>query len=555
MAQTLGQVNLGLEVRSHGAHVDFDPVGQQHMLAFDFTLQVAVPQMLQSLLSFKHPEASTQCQGLPPAVLPREPQASPARPWPPVRRREPPPPPPDSNMPLTVMPGTPSPPQAPPQAPPRVPPLAQPLAAPPLAPPLAPGVTPVFASNPLFMQAPSPHSSYIQSPEVNTIARSTLPQVGCNEFVPPCLPPEQPPAPCLPPERPPAPVLVPVPAICKPEILATHRDEEEVHGVAFGDTELDRIIFYTENSIGSFSMEQNRLVSKHKLTSRHLHCRIQDMAVNPSSGAVACMLESPIGGGAQTDGQNLCNIETIITFWPGGALHEAPLRLSIRTDDNPTDLIPPAIVSSTSAGPQTVVCRVCTQKVFYWRFESISCPMEVTIAPKGGLIAISSTGSWLAVVEEDDYGKHRTKIWSCDNSSTPPVPSLVSSLDRNPRAMTIAHQGDTVLLALSDGCLVESPVPPVEVFAIQPDGRVARTHKLAPESPCMLLTFCFDNPNFIVFATEDGVVNLHNLATGTKGMHRDDAKIRTVCLSANHEFILSAYDNVFQVYKAVQPAK
>jgi len=281
------------------------------------------------------------------------------------------------------------------------------------------------------------------------------------------------------------------------------------------------------------------------------------MAVNPVSRAIVCMLEAPVRGDPQAEGQGRLNYEAIIIAWPNGVLQEEPLKLSISPDAHATDFMPSAIVSSASAGPQILVSRVCSRKVFYWRFDSALCPAETIVAIHGGLIAISSSGRWLAVVERDEFGNHHTKVWSYDNTSvgnTAPMPSLVSSLDRNPRTMAIAHQGDSVLLALSDGCSMGSAVPPVEVFSIQPDGRVGRSYRLMTESPCKLLSFCFDNPNFLVCAMDDGVVSLQNLPRGTAGMHRDEAKLRSVCISAHRQLILSAHDNLFHVYKAVQPA-
>jgi len=408
-------------------------------------------------------------------------------------------------------------------------------------PPVAPGVTPVFAKNLSCMKAPPPPAPCVPSPEPKIMARNSMPQASFTELV----------TQCLPHERPPGPVPAPMPDIRKPEILVTHRDEEKVHGVAFGDTKLDKIIFHTDASIGSFSLEQNRLVSKHKLAMTHLHCRIRRMAVNPVSGAIASLLEAPTRGDAQTDGP----LETTIIVWPNGVLQEEPLKLRILPDAYATDFMPSAIVISASAEPQMVVSRVCTRKVFSWRFDSNASPMETTVATKGGLIAISSSGRWLAVVEEDDYRTHRTKVSSLDLMSfgtTHSTPSLIAILDRNPRTMAISHQGDTVLLALSDGCAVR-PALPVEVFSIQPDGRASCTYRVVLESHCRLLSFCL-SPNFIVCAREDGVVSLHNLLRGTAGMHRDDPKIRSVCVSANRQLILTAHDDVFHVYKAVQPA-
>jgi len=281
------------------------------------------------------------------------------------------------------------------------------------------------------------------------------------------------------------------------------------------------------------------------------------MAVNPVSGAVVFMLEAPVRGDPQAESQGRVYYETIIIAWPTGVLQEEPLKLSVSPDVHATDLMPSAIVSSASAGPQIVVSRVCSRKVFYWRFDSALCPTETIVAIQGGLIAISSSGRWLAVVEKDDFGNHHTKVWCYDNTpggNTAQMPSLVSSLDRNPRTMAIAHLGDKVLLALSDDGAPGSAPPPVEVLSIQPDGTVACSYRLMPESPCKLLSFCFDNPNFLACTRDDGVVGLHNLPRGTAGMHRDDAMLRSVSISANRQLILSAHNNLFHVYKAVQPA-
>jgi len=339
----------------------------------------------------------------------------------------------------------------------------------------------------------------------------------------------------------------PIPDIRKPEIVIAHKDEKEVLGIAFGDIENDKIVFHTDDLIGCFSLQQNQLVSKHKLTLTHHHFGIRCMTVNPVMGAIACLLEAQPHEGEQGDG----HFETIITVWPNGILQEEPLKLRISPDTGPTDFMPPAIVSSALTAPLVVVSRVCTQKVFSWRFISMACPIETTVTVKGGLIAISSTGRWLAVVEEDDYGKHHTKVWSY---TTHPLPSLVSSLERSPKTMAIAHQGDTVLLALSDGCPLVSPVLPVEVLAIQPDGRVSCTYRLVPESPCKQLSFCIDNPDFMLCTRDDGMVCLHNLLRGTAAIHPDDAKIRSACISPNCQLILSAYDNLVQVYKSGEPA-
>jgi len=370
---------------------------------------------------------------------------------------------------------------------------------------------------------------------VKAMARNSMPHGGFTELVTPCLPHEQPASAAL------------LNNVRKPEILLEHKDEEEVHGVAFGDTELDKIIFHTHVSVSSFSMKQKRIVSKHKLALSHLHCRIRCMAVNPVSRAIVCLLEAPM----QADG--LC--ETIITVWPTGVLQEEQLKLSIYPDAPARDLMPSAIVSSASAWPQVFLSRVCTRKVFSWHFDQSEDPLETVLANKGGLIAISSTGRWLAIVEEDDRGTNRVKVWSYDFASvgtTPPVASLVSSLDRNPKTMAIAHEGDTVLLALSDVSPVGLQVRLVEVFAIQPDGKASCVHRLVPESPCRQLSFCIDNLNIIVCAGDDGVVSLHDLCRRTAFMRQDDGGIRAVCVSANRQLILSAYDNAFHVYKAIQ---
>lgn len=580
MVQRLDSINVEFDVQNHGAHVYFDPVSQQPLLAFNFALKVAVPQMLQCLLGFTDGSFQTAAcqykvdesnvQGPSPTVPPVT-APSPARSWPPQRRREPPPPPPDTSMAMMPMSEIPPPlapgvtpvfaknlpcKQAPPPpAPPPAAPPAQPLAPgmtpvfaknlacmqappppPPPAPPVVPDVTPMFSKNLACTQAPPPSASCVQSPEIDALARGNTPQGGFTEFVAPCLPPEGPPVPAA------------MSDICTPEILGMHKDEDEVHSIAFGDTELDKVIFQTDASIGCFSLQQNRLVSKHNLNSKHLDFRIRCMAVNPASGAISCLVEAPIHGDGQGDG----HFESIIIVWPNGILHEEPLKLRISQDACAADLMPSAIVSSAVDAPLVIMSRICTRKVFWWRFVGQAGTVEMPVAIKGGLIAISSTGHWLAVVEDDDYENHYTKVWYYDSLSE--VPSLVSSLDRNPRTIAIAHQGDTALLALSDGCPMGPATLPVEVLAIQPDGRASCMYRFEPESPCWQLSFCFDDPKFLLCARDDGVISLHNLSVGTAAMHADDAKIRSVCMSPNRQLILSACDNVFRVYQAAEPA-
>jgi len=343
----------------------------------------------------------------------------------------------------------------------------------------------------------------------------------------------------------------------RPTLAVCVIESEQVLGACFADAGNDKVVFHTDTAIGLYSLTQRRIFLKQKLTQLRVQSVVRSVAVNPETGTVAVFLE--VTGMGQVDNHM---VQNLITVWPTGQVQdEEPLKLIVESEPGAEVSYPPAIMSSTSKDPLTLLCRIFTGKVLCWRLNSACSQLvsESKLISSGGPMAISANGRWAVVSDRGAEGSKHIEIWSFENSGGRPPrthPVRVATLERRPQSVAVIERGagmDSCFIALAEEVVAGGPPTPIEVMTVQVDGSVGSAYRMHPESPCSMLSFCHDSEGFLMSGHTDGLVIVYNLQQGQLRLSHDDENIRSASISMDRTLIVSTVGSILRIYKVSDP--
>eukprot|EP00418_Pyrodinium_bahamense_P042923 CAMPEP_0179209552 /NCGR_PEP_ID=MMETSP0796-20121207/104511_1 /TAXON_ID=73915 /ORGANISM="Pyrodinium bahamense, Strain pbaha01" /LENGTH=645 /DNA_ID=CAMNT_0020914511 /DNA_START=36 /DNA_END=1973 /DNA_ORIENTATION=+ len=343
----------------------------------------------------------------------------------------------------------------------------------------------------------------------------------------------------------------------RPTLAVTVVEHEQVLGACFADMENDKVVFYTELAIGLYSLSLRRILWKQKLTQLRVQAVVRAMTVNPEVGMIAVFLE--VTGTGRVDSHA---VQNLIIVWPAGQLQEEePLKLNVESAGVDGEAAPPAILSSTSKARVAILSRICSGKVLCWRLNS-SCSQlisEFTISEEGGTIAISDDGRWLSVVGRGPANSRQVEVWTFQhlNGRLRRAPQRILGIDRRPDYMAMISQAtqSSCLLAIAEAVPAGGPPSPIEVLSIEVNGSMSSAYRVRPESPCRMLAFCYESPDFLLSGHNDGLVIVYNLPRGQLRLSHDDLGIRSACISADGKLIVTTVRDCFRVYRVSEEVK
>lgn len=329
---------------------------------------------------------------------------------------------------------------------------------------------------------------------------------------------------------------------------------EQVRGALFADSVNDNVVFYTDTTVGFYSLSSRSVIQKKKLTQLRVQSLVRSVSVHPETGTLALFLE--VTSADRAEKQN------VITVWPTGQIHdEEPLRLIVASEGEPEATYAAEILSSTSSEPVTLLCRILTGKVLCWRLNG-ACSQIVSedkLADVSGPIAMSAAGRWIAVSDTSADGGDAIGVWTFEGLGGMAQrlhPQRTATLDRRPQCMAIVERElgtGTCLLAIAERIPLGSIPKPIDILTIHVDGSVGNAYRMHPESPCSMLSFGHDHGDFLLSRHTDGLVIVYNLQQGTLSLSHDDENIRSASMSGDHTLIASTVGSCLRVYEVSGP--
>mmetsp|Transcript_115270 Transcript_115270/g.372502 ORF Transcript_115270/g.372502 Transcript_115270/m.372502 type:complete len:661 (-) Transcript_115270:217-2199(-) len=348
----------------------------------------------------------------------------------------------------------------------------------------------------------------------------------------------------------------------QPTVRVVVVDAGEVKRVLFADTQNDKLVFHTETSVGLYSLKKQRMVFIKKLRQLQVSSSVQHMSVNPLLGTIAVFLS--ILEFKPGQGHTLQNV-TII--WPNGQLQdEEPLKLTIQStvpEGFQGATLPACVALSRSQGPQMLLSRLCDGKVYCWRLNGGRSQLmsEVKLLSRGGLVAISDDGCWIAAVNREDENNEHVQVWSYESvARLNQNPAHLVDMNKRPTSMAIMQHcvdGQSFcLLAMAENSEAGIPPPPVEIFSVMIDGSTSMVYRVKnpSPSPCYLLDFCGGPSVHLLRAHTDGPVLLCNLATAEIHMSHDNPGTGHISISTDRTLLASVENNYFRIYKVSRNA-
>lgn len=348
----------------------------------------------------------------------------------------------------------------------------------------------------------------------------------------------------------------------RPTVSVGVVDLEEVSGARFADLGNDKVVFFTPSVIGFFSVSQNRITLKQRLSRQRVQSVVHSLFVNSELGTIGVFIEV-------TDAKDVLagEVQNLIMVWPSGQLQEEePLKISVDVSLPSRDALPPCIVASTSAARLVMVGRLCGGQVLCWRFNKACSQLvsEQQLVDKGGALAVSHGGSWIAVASPASVADGgRIHIWTCTRLGKV---DCIATVSRRPATMALTEQrggatgtvedeqqaGGSVTggahLALCEQSAGMS-APTIEVLAFNADGSWASVYRVPVESPCLSLSWCFGSSNLLLSAHVDGLVVISDLQTGRFAVSYDDAAIRSASASSDGSLLVTTLADSLRVFR------
>lgn len=310
---------------------------------------------------------------------------------------------------------------------------------------------------------------------------------------------------------------------------------QEVLGACFADCENDKIVYFSLSTVGLYSVTQKRTLYKNKLSSLRLQSEVRQMVVNVEMGTIAVFLEMNLSGQAKN----------LIIVWATGRTHgEEPLKLHVESDSTKEKATSPLLYLSNTAGPSTLLSRLCDGQVLCWCLNNCCSQLvsEFRLADRGGHLALSGNGLWMAV---DDTKSH-VEVWSFEGpNGVQQFPEQVTTIERRPRCMAmIQHDGPSCYLALTD----DAGLAPIDVLLVQ-HGSVTAVTCIRAQSPCDTLGFCHRMSGFLYCRHADGCVVVCDLQQGKMSLCGDDTQARSTCVSTDRKLLVTAVGECFRIHR------
>jgi len=340
----------------------------------------------------------------------------------------------------------------------------------------------------------------------------------------------------------------------QPTLAISVIDAKEVRGAQFGDTQNDKIVFYTESSVGLYSLNLQRVIFMKKL--RQLQATsFQHLAVNPWLGTIAVLLEIEAKREVEFV-QNVC------ILWPFGQIQdEEPLKLSMQVGTfesrKKSEMLPACIILSKDS--QNLVSRLCDGQVFCWQLNAARCQVvsEKNLASRGGLIAASNDGVWIAVVNQAVDNGGQIDLWSHETpAGRKQDPLLIMNLKKRPASLAVKESGSNTscLLAMVEVSAPGLPVAPVEIFTVDIDNSVTSIYRVRLRAPCHTLSFCDGPEGYLLSGDTEGLILIHDPIQNKHTVYHDNPSIQSTCISIDRSLIVTTEANYLRVFRAPNAA-
>eukprot|EP00411_Alexandrium_monilatum_P071318 CAMPEP_0175567428 /NCGR_PEP_ID=MMETSP0096-20121207/40457_1 /TAXON_ID=311494 /ORGANISM="Alexandrium monilatum, Strain CCMP3105" /LENGTH=612 /DNA_ID=CAMNT_0016870751 /DNA_START=13 /DNA_END=1849 /DNA_ORIENTATION=- len=314
----------------------------------------------------------------------------------------------------------------------------------------------------------------------------------------------------------------------QPTVAVVVVDAKEVKRVLFADMENDKLVFHTESSVGLYSLKNRQMIYIKRLRQLQVASSVQHVAVNPHLGTIAVCL-SVADSGSGGEGPSMQNV-TIV--WPNGHLQdEEPVKLTMKIGtpegSQQADLLPPCVTLSRSQGPQMLLSRLIDGQVFCWRLNSARSQLvsEVKLLSRGGLMATSDDGCWIAVVNKEDESKEPLEVWAYENfNQLHQSPKHLVTLQTRPVGLAIIQQQavdggqPSCLLAVAEAAAPGMAQPPVEIFSVSMDGSISTAYRIQSRSLCHTL---FGSELRLLIGQIDGLAIVCKPSSGAISMSHD----------------------------------
>lgn len=338
----------------------------------------------------------------------------------------------------------------------------------------------------------------------------------------------------------------------RPTVLVSEIDGAEVKSAAFADAANEKIVFHTESAVGLYGLRQRRVTFLKKLRATHVQSKVLCVSVNPALGTIAACLEV-----VETQQGEVSAVQNVSIIWPNGQIEdEEPLKLSIQLSpqaiasrERDGARLPACVFLSRRSGPQMLLSRLCDGQVYCWHLNPARSQLlnETKLMDRGGLVAISDDGFWVAAVGEAGH----VDMW-CFASGLAQNPRLVGSVPKRPSTLAVIDRGDNAqcLLAVTEAPPAGQPRAPIEVLSIGRDGSTAVLHRVQPEFLCHSLSFCIGSANFLMSAHVDGVVVIYDLSTGALSISHGSPGARCVSVSPDRALFVTTEANYLRVFRS-----
>jgi len=344
-----------------------------------------------------------------------------------------------------------------------------------------------------------------------------------------------------------------------------------IDNVLFGDTVNDKLVFYSGAFVGLYSLKQKRttFINKLRQPGSVISSTVQHVSVNPELGTVAVCL-----GVIQANQGEVQSVQNVTVIWPNGNLQdEEPLKLSIQINQSSgvldSELLPAQVILSRSFGPQMLLSRLSDGQVYCWLLNSARSQLvsEVQLKKRGGLIATSDDGCWIAVANQEREPSRHIEIWMYENLGNPQgKPKLVCSLNKRPSSMAVAHKQSFsptanrpptrppgyCLLAFTEEVKPGQPLGPIEIISVAPDGTCNNVYRVRLSSPCLSLSFCHGSSTHLLSGLADGSAIVYNLPQGEVTFSHDNPGTKCFSASTDRTLLASSDANYFRVYKVAE---
>lgn len=321
-------------------------------------------------------------------------------------------------------------------------------------------------------------------------------------------------------------------------------EREQMLRACFADRRCEAVVFQTEQAVGLYDIGTGRVRYRKELSSGGKHF-IRSMAVNPSTGGVALLLEV---GTTSRD---------LVMFWPSGQLDdEEPLKWTVEGDSSGagTSRSAPGIALSQTAysakSNPVILCRTSSGSILAWQLLPMGAQLlgeKTLVEGTGGVLSLSFHGGWAALQPSEE----KLQVWAFGGGSAEAEPwqaDLVCTVERNLLAFAVIEDTSPNCCLLAMTGLENSPA---QVWRVQRKGTRELVHRVMPDSSSNIryLGFCGEDSDSLLGVLEDGLVMLCQLQGGSQTCIFDDGSLRTVDISRDRKLMVSSLQECFRIFR------